>query len=194
MPTITPIADSSVRYWWIFLFRGILFVIVGFLTFRYPLASYLTLSIFFGATMFITGVIELIYALEHRKTKGWGWRLFAAVIDLVLGIILVLNIGISMAVLPFMVSFWFMFRGITMISFSGVVKDSGSTVWLITGGVLLILFALLIMIDPALGVLTIITWTAVGFIIAGTFSAVLAFRLKRTHNGLHERRSEYLVS
>jgi len=151
MTTITPVSGSSSRYWWVFLLRGLLFLIVGVLTFRYPLASYLTLSIFFGATMFVTGVIELIYALQHRKTKGWGWRLFAAIVDLILGTILVLNIGISMAVLPFMVSFWFMFRGITMISFSGVVKDTGSTVWLITGGVLLILFALLIMINPALG-------------------------------------------
>src|SRR4051812_39915940 len=104
MATITPTSDGSVRYWWIFLLRGILFLIVGFLTFRYPIASYLTLSIFFGATMFVTGVIELIYALQHRKTKGWGWRLFAAIIDFVLGIILIINIGISMAVLPFMVS------------------------------------------------------------------------------------------
>jgi len=80
-----------------------------------------------------------------------------------------------------------------MISFSGVVKDTGSTVWLITGGVLLILFALLIMINPALGALTVITWTGLGFTIAGIFSVVLAIRLKRTHNGLHERSGEYLV-
>ena len=111
MATITPIAGSDVRYWWIFLLRALLFLIAGFLTVRYPIESYLALSIFFGVTMLLTGIIELVYAISHRKEKGWGWRLFAAIVDLILGVILVMNLGLTMAILPFFVGFWFLFRG-----------------------------------------------------------------------------------
>src|SRR5882762_1465502 len=109
--TIVPVAGRSVRYWWIFLLRGLLFIIAGVITFRYPLESYVTLSIFFGVMMLFTGILELTFTLSTLKIKGWGWRLAASIIDLILGIILILNIGISMAVLPFFVSFWFLFRG-----------------------------------------------------------------------------------
>lgn len=194
MSTITPVPDSSsVRYWWVFLLRGLLFLVVGFLTFRYPLESYLALSVIFGATMFVTGVIELVYALSSRGIKGWGWRLFAGIVDLVLGIILILNIGISMAVLPFFVGFWFLFRGITLLSFSGVVKSAGTTPWLIAGGILLILFAILILINPAFGAITIVTWTGVAFIAGGIFSIVLAFQLKGAQSNLSGRKRDHLV-
>ncbi|AEV98617.1 hypothetical protein A4D02_21270 [Niastella koreensis] len=177
--TIVPVAGRNVRYWWIFLLRGLLFIIAGVLTFRYPLESYVTLSIFFGVTMLFTGILELTFTLSTRKIKGWGWRLAASLIDLILGIILILDIGISMAVLPFLVSFWFLFRGITMLSFSGIVRNVGSTAWMITGGILLIFFAILIMINPVLGAVTIVTWTGLAFIVAGIFNIILTIQLKK---------------
>jgi uncharacterized membrane protein HdeD (DUF308 family) len=188
MAEIIPVPGSSIRYWWVFILRGLLFLIVGFLPIFYPLESYVTLSILFGVTILITGIIELIYALSDRKIKGWGWRLFAAIIDIVLGIILISNIRISLAVLPFFVGFWFFFRGITMLTLSRAIKNNRSTWWLITGGVLLIVFSFLIIINPVFGALTIIIWTAIGCITAGIFSIILAFRLKRTKTkgGIYE--------
>jgi uncharacterized membrane protein HdeD (DUF308 family) len=169
---------NELRYWWFFLLRGLIFLIAGFFTFRYPLASYITLSVFFGVIMLITGVIELLYAIQHRHTKRWGWRLAISIIDLILGIILVIDIGVSMAVLPFMVGLWFLFRGITMISFLGIVKNAYSKGWLIVGGILLIFSAILILINPVIGAFTIIIWTGIAFVTAGIFNIVLAFALK----------------
>jgi len=180
--TIFPVVGRNVRYWWIFLLRGLLFVIAGVFTFRYPFESYVTLSIFFGVTMLFTGILELIFTLSTPKINGWGWRLAGSLIDLILGIILILDIGISMAVLPFLVSFWFLFRGITLLSFSGVVRNGGSTAWMIIGGILLIFFAILIMINPVLGALTIVTWTGLAFIVAGIFNIILTIQLKKAQH------------
>ena len=185
--TIVPVAGRNVRYWWIFLLRGLLFIIAGVITFRYPLESYVTLSIFFGVMMLFTGILELTFTLSTRKIKGWGWRLAASIIDLILGIILILDIRISMAVLPFLVSFWFLFRGITMLSFSGVVRNAGSTAWMITGGILLIFFAILIMINPVLGALTIVTWTGLAFIVAGIFNIILTIQLKKAQHSSNKK-------
>ena len=189
--TIVPVAGMNVSYWWIFLLRGLLFIIAGVITFRYPLESYVTLSIFFGVMMLFTGILELTFTLSTRKIKGWGWRLAASIIDLILGIVLILDIGISMAVLPFLVSFWFLFRGITMLSFSGVVRNAVSTVWMITGGILLIFFAILIMINPVLGALTIVTWTGLAFIIAGIFNIILSIQLKKAQHSSNKKGIDY---
>ena len=193
MPTITPVPGSNVRYWWVFLVRGIIFLVVGFLTLRYPLESYLTLSILFGATMFITGLMEMVYTLSNRKTRAWGLRLFAAIIDLALGVILIVNIGITIAVLPFVIGFWFLFRGISMLSFSAVVGDTGSMIWLTAGGILLMFLALLILINPDFGVLTLITWTVIAFIAGGIFSIIQAFQLKGARKKSHRADREYVV-
>ena len=189
--TIVPVAGMNVRFWWIFLLRGLLFIIAGVITFRYPLESYVTLGIFFGVMMLFTGILELTFTLSTRKIKGWGWRLAASIFDLILGIVLILDIGISMAVLPFLVSFWFLFRGITMLSFSGVVRNAVSTAWMITGGILLIFFAILIMINPVLGALTIVTWTGLAFIIAGIFNIILSIQLKKAQHSSNKKGLDY---
>lgn len=178
MATITPIAGSDTRYWWIFLLRALLFLVAGFLTLRYPLESYLTLGVLFGVTMLLTGVVEVVFALSRRKSKGWGWRLFSGIVDLVLGVLLVLNIGLTMTVLPIFVGVWFLFRGVTLLSLSGVMKESRSRPWLIAGGVLMILVSIVMVIFPVIGAIAIITWTAVGFVMAGIFNIVLAMQLK----------------
>ena len=167
---------NNIRNWWVFLLRGILFIALGIYMFMAPVASYITLSFFFGVIVLLAGVAELLYAYTNRHHKGWGWRLFSGIIDLVLGIILVSNLAVSMSVLPFVMAAWFFFRGFSLFSFAAVVSGSW---WLNLGGVLSVLFALLILFHPAIGAITIVLWTAFAFFITGIFNVLLAFRLKR---------------
>jgi uncharacterized membrane protein HdeD (DUF308 family) len=53
--------------------------------------------------------------------------------------------------------------------------------WMIAGGILMILFALLIIFNPAIGAMTIVLWTAFAFIITGIFNSLLAFSLRSAH-------------
>jgi uncharacterized membrane protein HdeD (DUF308 family) len=50
---------------------------------------------------------------------------------------------------------------------------------LLVGGVLTILFALLILFNPVFGSMTIIIWVAIAFIITGFSNMMLGFRLRR---------------
>lgn len=166
---------GNAKYWWIFLLCALLFILLGFYMISVPAVSYMALSLLFGTIILLTGIAEMAHAFSNRHSKRWGWRVFAGAIDLVFGLILVFNLRISMAVLPILMGLWFLIRGISLLSFASVVRHSS---WLIAGGILTVIFALLVMFFPAFGAMTIVLWTAMAFIIAGIFTGLLAFRLK----------------
>jgi uncharacterized membrane protein HdeD (DUF308 family) len=98
-------------------------------------------------------------------------------IDIILGIILMSHISASVTVLRIIVGIWFLFRGISLLGFSGILGKS----WILAlGGVLTILFGLLVLFNPVFGSMTIILWIAFAFILTGIFNILLAFSLRRS--------------
>jgi hypothetical protein len=180
------VIKSNIRHWWMFLLRGLLFILLGIYMISAPFRSYVALSFLFGVIILLAGIAELLYAYANRHTGGWGWRLLLGIIDLGLGIILVTNVVVSMSVLSFVVGIWFLFKGFSLLSFAGILHRS---FWIIAGGILTILFALLIIFNPVIGAMTIVLWTAYGFIIAGIFNGLLAFRLKDANDILGKKNS-----
>lgn len=167
--------SGSVKHWWMFLLRGLLFIVLGVYMISSPSESYMALSLLFGVIILLAGIAELIHAFSNRHSRRWGWRLFVGIIDLVLGLILVFNIKVSMAVLPFILGIWFFFSGASLLSFATVVRRP---FWLAVGGMLIISISFLVMFVPEFGAMTIVVWTAFAFIAAGIFNGLLAFWLK----------------
>ncbi|MFY0256062.1 HdeD family acid-resistance protein [Chitinophaga sp. 30R24] len=172
---------NNVKYWWLYLLNGVIFLIAGFIVFSNPFNSYVLLSIFFSVTFFVTGIFEISFAIGNRNNhNGWGWSLASGIVDMVLGIILMLYPSVSMAILPLFLAFWFMFRGISLIGFS--IQLHADKIphwgWLLVGGIGLIIIAIAILDNPKLGVAAILGLMAAAFWVTGIFSIVFAFRLK----------------
>ena len=168
--------SRGIRHWWMFLSKGILFIMVGIYMLASPASSYLALGFFFGLKIFLTGVSELIRVNRDRTTGNRGWHILLGVFDMILGIILMGHVTASLAILRVIVGIWFLFKGVSLFSFARFTGIS----WVITiGGILTVLFALLIIFNPAFGAITIILWTAIAFIIIGFFNVLLGFWLKQ---------------
>jgi uncharacterized membrane protein HdeD (DUF308 family) len=178
----------EVKNWWLFTVIGILLLIAGFYTISNPLASYLGLSVFFGGLIFVNGIMELSFALGNRKNlQHWGWALAAGIVDIILGFILLLYPGLSMAVLPFIVGFYILLLGASLSSYAFqlnhlAVKGWG---WVLVGGILTVLFGLSMVFNPVIGVATIVGWTAFAFIIAGVVNIVFSLQLKKIKDHIH---------
>ena len=173
---------SQIKHWWISLLLGILFVIMGIWVVLTPIASYVTLSIFFSAVIFASGIFGIIFSIANKdRIRGWAWHLIGSILDLVIGTILLIYPALSMVVLPFVVGFWFMFTGFSVIGISGEFKSMGwkSSGWGIAFGILTILFALLLIINPLIGAATIVYMTAMAFFTLGFFKIYMAFQLKK---------------
>lgn len=170
--------DPSLRHWWVFLLRGILFILVGIYMLFAPASGYAALGFLFGLIILLAGISELLHVYRGRSARNRGWHLFLGIVDIILGIILMSNIAASAAILRIIVGIWFLIRGLSLFSFSAL----GGRSWLLAiGGILVIIFAVLVLFNPIFGAMTIVLWTAIAFIITGLFNVLLALRMKRVY-------------
>lgn len=167
--------DRSIHHWWVFLIRGLLFILVGIYMICSPLTSFVALGFLFGLIIFITGLVELLHVVRNRSSTNRGWHLILGIVDLILGIILMGHVGASVAILRIIVGIWFLIRGFSLISFSNLLGKS----WLLTvGGIVTVIFGLLIIFNAAFGSMTIILFIAIAFVITGLFNVWLGYRMK----------------
>lgn len=176
---------SSVKHWYLSLIVGVLFILLGFWILKTPMESYLTLAILFSITFLVNGVFEIIFSISNKEQiDSWGWVLASGIIDLLFGIWLVSNPGLSLAVLPFYIGFMLMFRSMSAIGYSFDMKSFGIQEWgwLLALGILGLIFSFTMIWNPVFGGLSIIFWTALAFITYGIFRVFLSFKLKKLHS------------
>ncbi|NLR93034.1 HdeD family acid-resistance protein [Flammeovirga agarivorans] len=174
--------SKSLKHWYLFLLSGILLVGTGIITFFYPLESYLVLSVFFSITFILTGMSDIIFSIINRNVlRGWGWSLFWGIINTLLGVFLIQNPSISVATLPMYVGFTFLVRSIGVLSYSELLKSFGiiASDPLTILGVIGLILSLVLIWNPILAGLTIVTLMGVIFIVTGVFQISLSFRLKK---------------
>jgi uncharacterized membrane protein HdeD (DUF308 family) len=167
--------DRSIRHWWVFLLRGILFILVGIYMICSPATGFVALGFFFGLVILLTGIAELIRVSSDKTSGSRGWHLAMGLIDIILGVVFMAHIATSVAILRIIVGLWFLFRGISLISFSRHMHKS----WMLTlGGVVTAIFGLMIIFNAAFGSLTVIFFMAFAFIIMGIFNTWLGYNMK----------------
>ena len=180
--TIFKEIKEAVKYWWLLLLTGLILVAVGIWVFASPATAYLSLSILFGASILTVGFLETVFAISaHKSLEGWGWTLASGLLDIVIGSYLLLYPAVTMAILPFVLGFWLLFRGFSAIGFSFDMKSYGDLNWgwFLLFAIGIIFLAVMILAVPAFGVANMIAWTGLSFIFAGVFRIILAFRLKK---------------
>jgi uncharacterized membrane protein HdeD (DUF308 family) len=176
---------AHIRNWWVLLLLGVIFVAMGFIVLANPLESYVTLAIFFAASMLVSGIFQIVFSIANREEmEGWGWQLALGIMETIIGFILIFNLGLSLAILPFYVGFWLLFRSFALIGFSFEMKTYKIMSWgyYLVFGILLAVFSWFIILRPVFGGITIVTWTAIAFMIAGVAHIMLSFRLKKVNN------------
>ncbi len=67
---------------------GILFAIVGIWLAFFPLTGILTLTLLLAFTFIIQGVLEIVSSFRMRPHEGWGWVLFAGILGVVIGLMI----------------------------------------------------------------------------------------------------------
>jgi uncharacterized membrane protein HdeD (DUF308 family) len=185
--TLFKTVRSAIKNWWVHVLLGILLLIMGAWVMATPISSYITLSIFFSVLMFISGLAELVFAISNAKNiDGWGWYLTAAIIDFVVGVILISYPGITITILPFFVAFWVLFKGFSAIGVAIEMRHYkvGSWGMMLFFGIIAIIFAIMIIDNPLIGGLSIVYLTAFAFFSIGIFRIALGLKLRNLHKKL----------
>ena len=182
---LTNRVSRAVKHWWLMMLAGILCFVLGIAVFAFPMESYVTLSILTGIIMLLVGAAQLIIASTSGNYLALrGYMIVGGVIDLLLGFLLCVYPGVTMALLPVMLGIWLMYHSFMIISFGGdmetfKVKGSG---WTILGGVLLLALSFIVLVNPfSAGVVTVVVMTGVGLLVFGFLLCWMSMILRNIH-------------
>lgn len=93
------------RVLWII--AGVLLMIAGIYCLCNPDVGLLTLSIYLGLAMLISGIVDIvIFAKCNRDMMGAGWFLADGILTVLLSLFLLFNQGFTLLSLPFIFSVW----------------------------------------------------------------------------------------
>jgi uncharacterized membrane protein HdeD (DUF308 family) len=169
------------RYWLLMFLSGILLSVLGVWVILSPLQSYLSLSLTFAIGMMLTGFFETIFSLmSTRHIERWGWLLASGLIDIAIGTYLFNYPSITMMLLPIIVGFWLLVRGIMGIGSAIDMRAYGITSWgwILFNSLVVVFFSVGILAYPAFGIANLIIWTGLAFLGAGIFRIVISLKIK----------------
>ncbi|NSL89710.1 HdeD family acid-resistance protein [Chitinophaga solisilvae] len=167
-------------YWWIFLLRGLFALIIGLVAIFWPGAAFTTLVVFLGAYLFAGGLFAVIGAVAARRTtENWGLFLLSGLTGIILGILTLYNPFATGNAIIYLIAVWAMLAGIfeiiIAIRLRTVITGEG---WYIVGGLLTIIFGILLLSNPQIAALT-LTWVfGLYAVISGIMLIALSFRLR----------------
>jgi len=168
------------RNWWALLIRGIAAVIFGLLAFFWPGATGFALVILFGAYAFVDGIFALISAVRAAESHQ-RWIAFAleGIIGLIIAAITLFHPLITAIALYYTIAIWAILTGILELVGAFQLRSLIPNEWmLIIGGILSIVFGVLLAVYPLPGILTVIYLIGFYALLFGIVLIVFAFRLK----------------
>jgi uncharacterized membrane protein HdeD (DUF308 family) len=179
--TIESIKDT-IKHWYLPLILGIMFIIVGIWAIITPAATYLSLALLFSVAFFVTGILEIIFSISHRKQlDGWGWSLASGILNLIVGLLLIIYPQISIITLPLFVGFVVLYRSMMGIAWSIELKKYkvSNWGWLLFTGILGVIFSFLLLLNPLFAGLTVAIFTGIALITIGIFHIHFSIELKK---------------
>lgn len=169
---------------------GILFVLLGIWVFSTPATSYMALVFLFQISFLIIGLLEVFHAFAVRGIMpNWGWILAGGLINILLALLLIANPELTARLLPIYVGFILLFRSVMGISWAFDIRRWGGIGWgwTLVFSILGIMFAFLMITNPAFGGFTIVIYTAMSIIMLGITQIVISVGLRRMKKFLDRR-------
>jgi uncharacterized membrane protein HdeD (DUF308 family) len=167
------------RNWWVLLVRGIAAILFGIAALIWPGLALVTLVLLFAAYAFVDGIFTIIFALQHRNQPRWWVTLIEGIIGVIAGIAAFLWPDMASFVLLNFIAFWAILTGIMEIILAIRLREEiQGEFWMGLGGLLSILFGVLILLFPGAGALSIVWMIAAYAIVFGVILVILAFRVR----------------
>jgi uncharacterized membrane protein HdeD (DUF308 family) len=167
--------------WWLLVLRGALLIIFGILAFMNPGTTFAVLLSWFAAFLFIDGVFSLVTVFRNWKQQEDKWLfVLDGALNIILGVLIFTNPGVYTLIAMLMIAFWSIFSGVSRIALAiQLRKEIEGEGWLALSGVLSILFGVIVIAQPGIGVATFIYMIAIFALLIGILLVLLGFKVKK---------------
>ncbi len=169
--------------WWTFVLRGLVAILFGLLAFFMPGMALLTLVFLFGFYAIADGVFNI--AAAFRRTAGpdhtpWWALLIEGILSLIAGLLALFVPGLTAIALLYVIAGWAVATGIMEIVAAIRLRKQIRGEWLLAlGGVLSIVFGVLLALFPGAGALAMVLWIGAYAIVFGALLIALGFRVRK---------------
>lgn len=164
---------------WSYLIIGVLFILVSLMSFGNPEGSLIAIVMVFGVTALAKGIFELLIRNRMRVYIGYKSKILAllGVLDILVGVLLIFNIGVSVSLLPYFFAVWFIMDSVGELSVAKVFKlVSKPFYWFtVAANVLGIILGVVLIFNPLISAFTLAFLVGFYFMITGINYIVAAF-------------------
>lgn len=137
------VASAIHAHWGLFLFEGIVLVLLGFAAIVVPVVATLAFTLVIGWLFLISGGVGLVTTFWMRNAPGFWWALLSAAIALAAGVILILWPINGVLSLTLVLIAFFAVEGIAtlMYAFEHKAQLSGRWGWMLASGIVDLILA-----------------------------------------------------
>ena len=177
-------AKSAVlaRNWWAIALRGVAAIIFGLIALFLPGVTMLSLVLVFAAYIIVDGVMGIVSAVRAaRQGEAWTLLAFAGVVSIIAGILALAWPQITVLVFVAIVAVSEIVNGGLMMSAAFQLERNHGRWWLAIGGLLSVIFGVILIIAPLIGALVLTWWLGIYASGLGVALLILAFKLRSRH-------------
>src|SRR5277367_707165 len=141
------ITASLQAHWKFFFIEGLVLILLGVIAVCVPPLATVTVEIFVGWLVLLSGVLGLVMTFQTRGTPGFGWSLLSAVIGIAAGAVLLIWPLSGVFSLTLILTIFLAAEGIVSIMYALAHRRESSSRWqmmLLSGIVDLILAGLIL--------------------------------------------------
>ncbi len=168
------------RNWWAILIRGIAAVVFGILAILWPGVTFVVLTLLFGAYALVDGIFAITAVIRKRGPETpIGWLLFEGIFGILAGIVAFFFTGIAALALLYVASAWAIITGVLEVMQAIELRRVIANEWLlILGGIVSVIFGLLLLLFPGAGMLAVSILIGIYAIVFGVLLIGLSLRLR----------------
>jgi uncharacterized membrane protein HdeD (DUF308 family) len=180
--------NTLVRKSWTLLLRGLIAIIFGVSVLAWPGMAFRLLLITFGSYALIAGVFTLIAAYGAYGPEKHSWSMvFEGVIGIAVGIVALTSPIATIIALVLLVGIWAVFIGIMEVIAGVRFSQMGENrTILVVGGILSLLFGLLIMRAPIVAGLAVTALVGIYLVFFGLLIFSMGLMLKKASQEITE--------
>jgi uncharacterized membrane protein HdeD (DUF308 family) len=178
---VSKMADTQLaKMRWAIGLNGLLSIALGVVILLWPGISLSALTILFGAYALATGVVAFFYAFSAEAGGERGWLILSGLLGIAVGIVVLVWPSISTLALLYVIGAYAIVLGIIAVFGAFWLPIDGSdTALMILGGLVSILFGIVMFARPGDGALVTLALIAAFALVTGITELVVAIGGKR---------------
>lgn len=164
---------------WGHLLLGILFVVSALIAFANPASSLVAVVVVFAITAIVKGIIELSFRRPLRLFGGYYSKSLIAmgVLDIIFGIVLLFNLNVGLAVLPYFFAIWFIIDSVEELFLAKSYKAFGNGYYwfMLITNILCVVLGIMLLFNPVTSALSLAFLIGFYFMVTGITYIIAAF-------------------